>query len=154
MKLKKHDAESKITCPACGRASKYRADGQISGNPIDPEFLPKPGDLTECDHCKTLLVSGAGGSGLKLLECPPDRARMFHDLTADRKSSNKLSRVLAYVKKYRQMPKNLPPFRHLSSPSRRNQCLRIGTSATFRTRVANRSDSMISGGSPANEERS
>ena len=102
----KYDNNFELLCPVCGMTTGYRTDGQVLGPPIDVEFLPQPGDLTECDNCDALLTFGGHEGVLRLLRCSPTRAESFNALAREHSNCD-LSTLVKYAMEYRQMPANL-----------------------------------------------
>lgn len=104
----KMEKNCKLACPVCLRKTEYRADGRIPGQRVDAEFLPEPGTLTACGHCKALLEFTPGTRGLKLKRCSAVRAKLFTNFGCETMDRKRLPALLAYVKKYRRMPVNRP----------------------------------------------
>lgn len=95
---------SKLWCPACGQHSGYDSEGKYLQIRIEASMLPQPGSLTECDKCFTLLEFTGDCKALQLRQAPKARIQAFHKLNLEGPAAPKLSDILKYVKKYRQMP--------------------------------------------------
>lgn len=90
-----------LRCPVCHERTGF-SEGQWNyGTSGEPSLQSKPGQLTECDHCLTLLEYQGEPGPLTLRVAPRGRVDAF----------NRLSRVgyeptvpelIAYVKKYGQ----------------------------------------------------
>jgi hypothetical protein len=97
--------DRKLRCPVCHALTGATRDGQAFG--IPPQFLPKPGDLTECARCQAVLEYGGEQNSLTLRVARRERAESLRQLMREWPEPE-IPELLAYVMKFRQMPGRLP----------------------------------------------
>jgi hypothetical protein len=95
--------EGKLRCPVCHEFMADIAEGGAFGQ--KSEFaLSQPGDLTECEHCRTMLeFSGDDPASLVVRRASPERVRWFNRLAQEDKEPS-IPELIEYVRKYRLMP--------------------------------------------------
>ncbi len=98
-----HIKEHKLRCPACLKA----IDNTSNIRAFGPEkaLLPKPGDLTECSHCKQMLEYQEESI---LHHAPQKRVDEFNELMKSTPCEPRLSELIEFARKYRQMPLRPP----------------------------------------------
>jgi hypothetical protein len=111
MRKKNHSFERKerrLRCPVCNALTGAARDGKAFG--IPPEFLPNPGDLTECAHCQTWLEYSGDPNSLALRVARRERVESLRHLMRERPEPE-IAELLEYVMKFRRMP-HRQPFGH------------------------------------------
>jgi hypothetical protein len=97
--------EGKLRCPACHEFMAYIAEGGAFGQKSEVA-LSQPGELTECEHCGTMLeFSGDDPASPVVRRARPERVRWFNRLAQEEELS--IPELIAYVRKYRLMPPGL-----------------------------------------------
>jgi hypothetical protein len=108
MRNRKHNSnrsEQKLVCPACGKQVE-----RIFGSQPEPQspLVPQIGQVTNCDHCLTMLEYIPVGTSLALRVAPQQRVDAFHKLATNTMRGPRLAELIDYVKRYRAMPTKLP----------------------------------------------
>lgn len=101
MKRKEHNIgsrEQKLRCPVC-HARIHRDFGSPQRGPL----VPQVGQLTQCDHCRSMLEYTSNGSSLALRVASQRRINKFNQLAKDTHEF-RLAELVDYVRKYRRMP--------------------------------------------------
>ena len=92
--------EWRLRCPICHGRTGFSGGRGSCGNRKGPSLQSKPGELTECDHCLTLLEYYQGEPGaLTLRVAPRGRAEAFNRLSRLGYEPT-VPELIAYVKKY------------------------------------------------------
>jgi hypothetical protein len=94
--------EGKLRCPVCHEFMADIAEGGAFGQ--KSEFaLSQPGDLTECEHCRTMLEFSGDDPALPIVRrARPERVRCFNRLAQEEEPS--IPELINYVRKYGLMP--------------------------------------------------
>src|SRR5260370_14408888 len=95
--------ERRLRCPACHSFIDHEPN--LRGLGLRPEDIlsPQPGDVTECDKCRTMLEYGGNPGCLTLSFASQQRIDAFRRLSREGGRQLKLSKLVEYVMKYRQM---------------------------------------------------
>jgi hypothetical protein len=107
--------QQKLRCPVCQESIYSSVDRLPFGGPMDFSLLPQPGELTQCDHCLTMLEYRGELHSPTLHVAPRKRVLEFNRLTREGHSEPSVPELLGYVMRHRQMPpsssirKQLPP---------------------------------------------
>jgi hypothetical protein len=96
--------ERTLRCPACHSFIDHVPNTRGLGLRPEDILLPQPGDVTECDKCRTMLEYGGNPGCLTLSFARRQRIDAFHRLSRESGRKPKLSKLVEYVMKYRQMP--------------------------------------------------
>jgi hypothetical protein len=67
----------------------------------------RPGELTECDGCESMLEYSGGPDVLKVMPARPERAKAYRDLERDKDDHASFQKMVAYVVKYRMKPRSI-----------------------------------------------
>src|SRR5579863_7042888 len=65
-----------------------------------------PGELTECERCHAMLEYGGRPGALTLHRARPDRVQSLRELEKEGPNEPGLPALVAYVMRYRTMPRN------------------------------------------------
>jgi hypothetical protein len=96
--------QHKLRCPVCQEPI-YSPVGRLPcGGMVDPALLSQPGELTQCDHCHTMLECGGELHSLTLHVAPRKRVLEFNRLTREGRCEPSLPELIGYVMRYRRMP--------------------------------------------------
>jgi hypothetical protein len=96
---------SRLRCPICHQRLGFNTHRQGLADRINSSLSPLPGDLTQCDHCLTMLEYGGELISLTLHQASRKRVEEFNKLSRDGYRQPRISELINYVNKYRQMPK-------------------------------------------------
>ena len=95
--------EGKLRCPVCHEFMAYIAEVGAFGQKSELA-LSQPGDLTECEHCRTMLeFSGDDPASPVVRRARPERVRWFNRLAQEEEKLS-IPELIEYVRKYRLMP--------------------------------------------------
>ena len=101
--------ERRLRCPVCKEPTGFKADRECLGDGIELSLSSRPGDLTQCDHCLTMLEYRGNPTSLTLHLAPRQRVEAFNKLASEEDPS--LRELVDYVMRFRQMPRR-PPIGH------------------------------------------
>ena len=93
--------EQKLACPFCRKTIKVNCNLSMLDAERKALFTNRPGDLTECPHCRVILEFQ--GDPLTIGQPTKDRVKRFNELTRAVKEPS-LATLLEYVRRYKQMP--------------------------------------------------
>ena len=96
--------ERRLKCPVCLERTGFQADRQSFGGKNEHSLSSRPGDLTQCDHCLTMLEYRGDATSLTLHVAPRERVEAFNRLSREGYREPTVPELIAYVRKYRQMP--------------------------------------------------
>lgn len=91
-------------CPACNNRIGSNGDRWAVAARMGSLLQSRPGELTECDHCFTLLEYQGDLTSLTLRVAPAKRADAFKR-SKEAYRQPRLSELVDHVRKYRQMPR-------------------------------------------------
>jgi hypothetical protein len=97
--------ENSLRCPRCGQKVDHTVAIQSSAREGELCFMPEPGQVTECEHCLTMLEYGGICDALTLRVAPRERVEQFHKLTREGFSETGIPELLEYVRRFLQPPK-------------------------------------------------
>lgn len=102
--------ESRPRCPVCGRLISVISEIRGLGLQWEDVILPHSGDLTQCD-CGAMLEYAGDPASLTLSPARPDRIKAFNYQAAQADPEPSLPELVAYIMKYRRMPRRPPTAR-------------------------------------------
>jgi hypothetical protein len=113
--------ERKPRCPVCHESIRLIADRLTPGLDGASLPLPRPGDLTQCDHCLAMLEHSGDPTSLTLQPAPQIRVDSFNNLTREGPYEPSVPELIDYVRRYRQMPLR-PPIGYRFRKSLKTNC--------------------------------
>ena len=96
--------EGGLRCPVCRRFINYIPEIRGFGLAWEDVMLPKPGDLTACDHCGAMLEFGGVPTSLTLRPARQERIDAFNELGREAAPEPSFPTLVEYVRKYTRMP--------------------------------------------------
>lgn len=92
-----------LRCPVC-KAQVKTTTSVPTRSGATRTLSSKPGELTECSHCKSMLEYGGLRSNLSVQRAKPERVRAFQELARETPDDMSLAELVDYVKKFRTTP--------------------------------------------------
>ena len=101
-----------LCCPVCGNPLETTTtirDGSGTAQIISS----RPGELTECEKCESMLEYSGRPGELRVMTARPERASAFRELAQDEAGHASFQQMVAYVVKYRMTARDseFPRFR-------------------------------------------
>jgi hypothetical protein len=100
--------KQQLRCSICGQ--RIEAQTTIrSRSGVVRTLSARPGDLTECEQCGSMLEYGGCIGALTVHRASPERVRAFQELENEGPAHRDIPSLVEYVLKFRRMPSHERP---------------------------------------------